>query len=182
MGAVHRLLANGVLDIEPEIEYPAFEERWYKFKSKMLFEAICLHDLRMVKLLLGAGASTAECQIDASTELLEMGKLLKQHGARCERPNRGGTRGGLRPYSGKLRVRQGCSQVSALIKQYVRAFRYRFVRAVFVYPPSLANHPLVTGNVVCLSSSGFSVLNPVRWRPSNATISPPNAMKTYQRL
>ncbi|KAA8910166.1 hypothetical protein FN846DRAFT_888561 [Sphaerosporella brunnea] len=93
MGAVHRLLANGVLDIEPEIEYLAFEESWYKFKSKMLFEAICLHSkmlfeaiclhgLSMVKLLLEAGASTAECQMDASTELLEMGKLLKQHGAR----------------------------------------------------------------------------------------------------
>ncbi|KAA8914404.1 hypothetical protein FN846DRAFT_902123 [Sphaerosporella brunnea] len=81
LGAVRRLLANGVLDIEADIEYPPFEESWYMFTSKMLFEAICLHDLSMVKLLLEAGASTSECQMDASTETLEMGKLLARHGA-----------------------------------------------------------------------------------------------------
>ncbi|KAA8903370.1 hypothetical protein FN846DRAFT_891139 [Sphaerosporella brunnea] len=97
MDAVRRLLANGALDIEGEINYLAFEQSWYAFRSKMLFEAICLHDLSMVKLLLEAGASTAECHVDASAALLEMGKLLKQHGAHSKRPNRGATRGGLRP-------------------------------------------------------------------------------------
>ncbi|KAA8896234.1 hypothetical protein FN846DRAFT_910901 [Sphaerosporella brunnea] len=80
LGAVRRLLANGLLDIEADIEYPPFEESWYMFKSKMLFEAICLHDLCMVQLLLKSGASTAECQMDASARTLEMGKLLAQHG------------------------------------------------------------------------------------------------------
>ncbi|KAA8914178.1 hypothetical protein FN846DRAFT_886162 [Sphaerosporella brunnea] len=84
MDAVRRLLANGVLDVEEEIEPLVFVESWFKCKSKMLFEAIRMHDLSMVKLLLEAGASTAGCEMDASTETLEMGKLLKRYGARVD--------------------------------------------------------------------------------------------------
>ncbi|KAA8903372.1 hypothetical protein FN846DRAFT_891140 [Sphaerosporella brunnea] len=80
--AVRRLLANGVLDIEGEVEYLAFDDSWYKFTTKMLFEAMYLHDLGMVKLSLEAGASTAGFEMDASTQMLEIGKLLKQYGAR----------------------------------------------------------------------------------------------------